>query len=43
MAESKEFKAWHRLECAKRMGQAEEIDKIISEQMLDKNIKIEYI
>jgi hypothetical protein len=43
MAESKEFKAWHKLECAKRLGQVEEIEKIISEQMLDKNLKIEYI
>jgi hypothetical protein len=43
MAESKEFKAWHKLECARRLGQLEEIEKIISEQLLDKNLKIEYI
>lgn len=43
MAESKEFKAWHKLECARRLGQAAEIEKIISEQLLDKNLKIEYI
>lgn len=42
MAESKEFKAWHKLECAKRLGQIEEINKTVNEQLLDKDIKIEY-
>lgn len=43
MAESKEFKLWHKLECARRLGQEIEIEKIISEQLLDKNLKVEYI
>lgn len=43
MAESKEFKAWHKLECAKRLGQTIEIEKLLNESMSDKNLKIEYL
>lgn len=42
MAKTKEFEIWHKLECARRLGQAKEIEEIIDAQMLDKNIKIEY-
>lgn len=42
MAESKEFKAWHKLECARRLGQESEIQKLLDEKLLDKNLKIEY-
>jgi hypothetical protein len=43
MANSKEFKAWHKLECAKRLGQAGEIEKLLNESMSDENLKIEYV
>jgi hypothetical protein len=43
MANSKEFKAWHKLECARRLGQTEEIEKLLNESMSDKNLKIEYV
>jgi hypothetical protein len=43
MAESKEFKAWHKLECARRLGQTQEIEKLLNESMSDDNLKIEYI
>jgi hypothetical protein len=39
MAESKEFKAWHKLECAKRLGQPS-IDEIVDKEL--EKIKIEY-
>lgn len=39
MAETKEFKIWHKLETARRLGQPS-IDEIVDEQM--KNIRIEY-
>lgn len=41
MAESKTFKAWHKLECARRLGQPT-IDEIIDQQMQDSNLLIEY-
>lgn len=40
MAESKAFKAWHYLECAKRLGKPS-IDDIVDREM--ENIKIEYL
>lgn len=43
MAESKEFKAWHKLECARRLGQLESIEDAVDLAMLDPNLKIEYI
>jgi len=42
MAESKEFKQWHKYECARRLGQAVEIDKAVDAQLLDSDLKIEY-
>jgi hypothetical protein len=42
-AETKEFKAWHRVETLKRLGQLKDIDRIVDEQMQEKNIKVEYI
>lgn len=39
MIETKEFKIWHKLEVARRMGQLEDIEKKVDEEM--KNIKIE--
>lgn len=42
MAESKEFIAWQKLECARRMGQLDAIEKLVNEQLADENLKIEY-
>lgn len=42
MAESKEFKAWHKLECARRLGQAIDIEKSVDEMMREANLKIDY-
>ena len=42
LANSKEFKAWHKMECARRLGQEEEINRKLDELLLDKNLKIEY-
>ncbi len=42
LANSKEFKAWHKLECARLLGQVSEIEKLLDEELLDKNLKIEY-
>jgi len=39
MIETKEFKNWHRIEVAKRLGELEEIEEKINEEM--KKIKIE--
>lgn len=49
ITETDEFKAWHKIETAKRLGVEQKpkdtrtIDEIVDEQMLDKNLKIEYI
>jgi len=42
MAQSKEFKDWHKIECARRLGQAEEIETLLNESLSGKNLKIEY-
>lgn len=42
MARTKEFETWHKIECAKRLGQVAEIEKTLDEKLLDKNLKIEY-
>jgi hypothetical protein len=42
-AETKEFKAWHRVETLKRLGQLKDIDRIVDEQMNERNLKIEYV
>jgi len=41
--ESKEFKAWHKIETLRRLGQLKEIDQTVDAMMLDKNLKVEYI
>ena len=43
MAESKEFKAWHKIECARRLGNLQEVEDIVNQQMADKNLKIELL
>ena len=41
--ESPQFKAWHRVETLKRMGQLKNIDQLVDDQMSEKNIQIEYV
>lgn len=36
------FKTWHKLKCAKLMGE-KSIDEIVEEQMAPENIKVEYV
>jgi protein subunit release factor A len=52
LANTKEFKQWHRVECAKRMGQQipetpeqikARIDRMVDEGLKDGTIKIEYL
>lgn len=43
MANTKEFKAWHRLEAARRLGQLENIERTVDRLMAESNIKVEYI
>lgn len=41
MAESKEFKTWHKLEVARRMGDQISIEESVARSMADKNIRTE--
>lgn len=41
MAESKEFKLWHKLETARRMGDQLSIEEKVDRAMNDANIKVE--
>lgn len=41
MAESKEFKAWHKIEVAKRIGAEIDIEEVVDNLMQNKNIRIE--
>lgn len=43
MANSKKFKEWHRIECARLLGQLKSIEDAVNEAMKDSNIKIEYV
>ena len=41
MAESNTFKAWHKIECARRMGDKLSIDEKVDRAMSDENLKID--
>lgn len=41
MANSKEFKAWHKLEVAKRLGIEDEVQERVDELMRDIHIRVE--
>lgn len=41
MAETPAFKAWHRLEVAKRLGLEKEVNKIVDKMMEAQNLKVE--
>jgi hypothetical protein len=37
------FIAWHKLECARLLGQLQNIDEVVDKQMAEHNLKIEYV
>lgn len=41
MTETKEFKAWHKTEVARRLGQAQDIEAKVDELMSEKYLKVE--
>lgn len=41
MAETKEFKLWHKLETAKRLGKLADIEKVVAEQMSESNLRVD--
>jgi protein subunit release factor A len=41
LVETPEFKAWHKLECARRLGVIEAVENAVEEQMDPKNLKFE--
>jgi hypothetical protein len=41
LCETPKFKAWHAMECARRLGKLRDIDKVVDEQMAEVNLKIE--
>lgn len=43
MAESKQFKAWHRVETARRNGQLNEIERTVDKMMSPKNLRVEIV
>jgi protein subunit release factor A len=42
-AETPEFKAWHRTEVARRLGQLKGIDERVDQMMDEANLKIEFL
>ena len=42
-AETEKFKAWHRVETLRRMGQLKDIDKRVDEMMHESNLKVELV
>ncbi len=41
--ESPLFKAWHRVEVARRLGQLQDIERQVDEMMREENLRIEYL
>jgi protein subunit release factor B len=41
LVETKEFKAWHKLECARRLGFIQEAEAAVEEAMKPHNLKVE--
>lgn len=42
LASSKTFKAWHKLEVARRLGQLQDVEKAVEAAMDEKNLKVEF-
>ena len=43
LVETKAFKAWHKYEVARRLGQIADVEKIVDAAMQDKNLRVEYL
>ena len=43
MANTPRFKAWHRMEVARRLGQAKSIEQRVDEMMEPQNLRVEYL
>jgi len=41
-AETPEFKAWHKMEVARRTGALAEVEKLVDAAMNERNLKVEY-
>jgi peptide chain release factor 1 len=41
LVETKEFKSWHRLECAKKLGQLIDVELWVNKMMEEDNIRVE--
>jgi len=42
LVNSKEFKVWHKLEVARRLGQLAEVERSVDAAMEPQNLKVEY-
>ena len=43
LVQSKIFRAWHKLECARLLGYLQNLDHIVDGQMEEVNLKVEYL
>ena len=43
MAETKEFKLWHKAETARRLGFIHSVDDEVNKMMKPENLKVEYL
>lgn len=41
MAESREFRVWHKIECARRMGEKISVEEAVDQMMADVNLRVE--
>jgi len=41
MSETREFRVWHKIECARRMGEKISVEEAVERMMADANIKVE--
>lgn len=41
MSETREFRVWHRIECARRMGEKISVEEAVDRMMADANLKVE--
>jgi peptide chain release factor 1 len=41
MIETKEFRAWHKMECSRRMGLLDQVEKTVDRAMQPHNVKVE--
>lgn len=41
MSETREFRVWHKIECAKRMGEKISVEEAVDRMMADANLRVE--